>query len=322
MSVTTRRASFDLGPMRPARVLWWSRALAWSSATLGLGGCSGDRAVGEPGSGSTSTGTPSGSTSTTEPAEATSVTTSTDTMSNVFLVNPDLASDSECDIFTQNCGSGEKCMPRADDGGNAWNVWRCSALASDPMEIGEPCHAEGWAASGIDDCGVGAMCWDVDPKTNEGICAPLCEGSWADLYCSDPDRFCALGEYVLVCLPVCNPLKDDCPAGHDCYLAAGSYLGDWQCFPDASGDMGAYGDPCLGPNECDSGLVCLTAAALPPGDACEGVPGCCTDVCDITNPAGDLQCSGVAGGQICSQLYAEGTEPPGLEHVGICYLPA
>ena len=57
-------------------------------------------------------------------------------------------------------------------------------------------------------------------------------------------------------------------------------------------------------------------------DDCEGAGGCCTEVCDITDPAGDQQCAGVAGGQTCQSWYEEGHAPAGFEHVGACALPA
>ena len=75
-------------------------------------------------------------------------------------------------------------------------------------------------------------------------------------------------------------------------------------------------------NVCDPGLVCLISSTVPPGQACEGAGGCCTEVCDITDPAGDLQCTGAAGGQQCLRWYQEGMAPAGLENVGACAVPA
>ena len=96
----------------------------------------------------------------------------------------------------------------------------------------------------------------------------------------------------------------------------------WQCVLDGSSELGAYGDPCLFDNQCDPGLVCLDDSTVPPGQACEGATECCTEICDLSDPAGDLQCAGAAGGQICVPWYAEGTAPPGFEAVGACTLPA
>ena len=80
----------------------------------------------------------------------------------------------ECDIEAQDCPEGEKCMPWANDGGDEWNGTRCSPIAKDPGPLGGPCLAEGSGTSGIDDCDLGLVCWQVDPKTNQGVCHAMC----------------------------------------------------------------------------------------------------------------------------------------------------
>ena len=217
----------------------------------------------------------------------------------------------ECDIFAQDCPPGEKCMPWANDGGSSWNAFRCSPIAEDPGGPGDPCTVEGSGGSGIDDCELGAMCWDVDPETLEGTCLPMCAGSLTLPVCDDPYGLCSLtGEGVVnLCFPICDPLAQDCPAGQACYGVGEG----WTCAPDASGDMGGYGDPCQFINVCDPGLICLEVAAVP---GCEGSIGCCSEVCDLSDP----QCTGE--GQTCQPWYPPGEAPPGYESVGACALPA
>ena len=57
--------------------------------------------------------------------------------------------------------------------------------------------------SGIDDCDLGSMCWDVDPETNMGTCVPLCTGTWAEPTCEDPGLQCSVIEpgVLAVCVP-------------------------------------------------------------------------------------------------------------------------
>ncbi|WP_266215504.1 ribulose phosphate epimerase [Paraliomyxa miuraensis] len=224
----------------------------------------------------------------------------------------------ECSIFQQDCPPGEKCMPWANDGGSAWNATRCSPLAEDPAGVEEPCMVEGSGTSGIDDCELGTMCWDVDPETNEGVCVPLCMGSAWNPFCADPGRQCAIASdgAVALCLPICDPIAQDCPDGQACYPIQDS----WSCAPDASGDMGVYGDPCEFINVCDSGLVCLGSSAAAPGLPCEGAAGCCLEICAVS--LGDAQCTGIAGGEICQPWYEEGSAPIGFDDVGVCALPA
>jgi hypothetical protein len=230
---------------------------------------------------------------------------------------PDISRDPfECDVFAQDCPEGEKCMPWANDGGT-WNATRCSPIVDNPGQPGDECTVEGGAASGIDSCDLGSQCWDVDPETNMGVCAAMCTGDASNPLCEDPDTTCSIANdgAIVLCLGVCDPIVQDCPEGQACYPVAE----DWVCGPDASGEMGTYGDPCEFINVCDPGLMCLDASATP---NCAGASGCCTEVCDITDPEGDAQCTGAPDGQTCTPWYEEGTAPPGYEDVGACALPA
>jgi hypothetical protein len=116
--------------------------------------------------------------------------------------------------------------------------------------------------------------------------------------------------------PSCHPLQQDCSEGEGCYPIGG----DWQCVPDASGDAGEYGDPCDSEDGCDPGLVCLGTETVPPGLPCEGAAGCCTVLCDFSDPAASLDCPSAADGQLCLPWYEEGQAPPGFEDVGACSL--
>ena len=171
----------------------------------------------------------------------------------------------------------------------------------------------------MDTCERGSLCWAVDPETHEGTCYAFCMGDESNVYCQDPDTECAISNsppYAL-CIPRCNPLLQDCPVGQACVPLQDS----WHCALDASGDAGTYGDACEFINVCDPGLICLSTSTVPPGLPCEGAAGCCTEVCDLTDPLADLQCAGAAEGQTCQAWYEEGTAPPGFENVGACALP-
>jgi len=236
----------------------------------------------------------------------------------VFIEDPDGGGISfECDMFAQDCPEGEKCMPWANDGSNAWNATRCSPIADNPGQPGDSCAVEGSGVSGLDDCDIGAMCWDVDPETNVGVCQAMCTGDESNPICENPDTTCIIVNdgAIVLCLPGCDPLLQDCDDGQACYPVGD----DFTCIPDASGEMGVYADPCEFINACDPGLFCLGAAAVP---NCVGSGGCCSEVCDLSDAAGDGQCSGQADGQTCQPWYEEGAAPPGYEDVGACALPA
>ncbi len=246
------------------------------------------------------------------PGDTTSSADSSTTEPGVdFIADPDGGDDwFECDLWLQDCPRGEKCMPWALDGGGSWNAWRCSPLARNPGERGDPCTVERSAVSGIDDCELGAMCWDVDPETLEGVCADLCSGDESSPTCEHPNDTCRIaGDAVLpICLPNCDPLVQDCAEGQACVEVSTNF----QCVPDASGDMGIPGDPCEFVNMCDPGAFCAATEFVP---GCV-TGGCCTSYCEVGDPMPPC-----LPGQICAPYYPDGEAPPGYELVGACAVP-
>jgi hypothetical protein len=230
-----------------------------------------------------------------------------------FIMEPDGGGGgNECDIFAQDCMAGEKCMPWANDGGSAWNATTCSPVAPNPNQVGDPCTVEGSGVSGVDDCDIGLMCWGVDVQTNMGECIELCSCNAVTPVCETPNTTCSISNQGVLplCLPVCNPLDPSVCAGNETCVPQGNYF---FCAPDASGDMGAAGDPCEYLNACDPGLFCANAAGVP---GCQGASGCCSSLC----PLGDA--SACLPGQDCVPWYAQGQAPDDcLGEVAACTIP-
>jgi hypothetical protein len=231
-----------------------------------------------------------------------------------FITEPDGGSvTNECDIWAQDCPDGEKCNAWANDGGNSWNATKCVPVARNPGQPGDECTVEGNGVSGLDSCDVGVMCWNVDPRTNQGTCIALCTGSPDNPECP-PGASCSITNdgSLILCLPNCDPLLQDCPEGEACY-----WVGEttFQCAPDASGETGVHGDPCEYINACDAGNQCIQAAYV---ENCpEGSLGCCSVHCDTSDP--NVVCPGP--NEECVPLFDPETAPPGLENVGLCALP-
>lgn len=219
----------------------------------------------------------------------------------------------ECDVWTDDCPKGEKCMPWANDGGNSWNATRCSPIDANPGQVGDACTVEGSGVSGVDSCDARAMCYYVDSEVGEGICVGFCDGTPQAPTC-DTDFICTIvNDGVLtLCRPECDPLLQNCEGSAACLPASGT--DGFTCIIDASGeDAGGFGDPCEFINACDPGLYCAGAEFVP---GCVGATGCCTDFCDLM---GD-DC--ISPGTECVPYFAEGAAPPGLENVGACGIPA
>jgi len=194
----------------------------------------------------------------------------------------------DCDVFAQECPEGEKCVAVITDGGGAWNAARCVPVLGMGV-AGDPCTAKS-VAEGLDSCAKGAMCWGVD-MDGHGTCVGLCEGSWEAHTCPDPHVSCTINQSgtLNLCLPVCEPLLQDCGPGEACYPI---YDDEFACAPDASGDAGAANDPCAFINECAAGLLCGDPMFVGAGCA-PGSSGCCTPFCGFPDgacPNPDQQC--------------------------------
>jgi len=257
------------------------------------------------------TGTTSTS-GTTSPADD----ANTDTTGTVFVV-ADMSTGGTCDVFAQDCPPGEKCMPWADDGGNSWNSTTCSPVMRNPGQRGDECTVEGSGVSGVDDCDLGLMCYNVQSKTNTGICFELCGGSPDAPTCNE--GLCAVyndGNLPL-CLDDCDPLLQDCGGGQLC-LASPSANG-FVCILDAlPASMGDYGAPCTFVNDCDPGYFCAVPDVVA---GCANGSGCCAEFCDLSQPDPSSQCTGQPQGEECQPWYGMEPPPPGYEDVGFCGIP-
>lgn len=219
--------------------------------------------------------------------------------------------DGECDLWAQDCPAGSKCMPVDSNANGDHDTSKCEPLMDPAGLPGDACHVEGSAASGVDDCALGSMCWGID-KNNNGACVEMCWGSEEDPRCSDGLQ-CDIsnGGVLILCVAPCDPLTPSCPEGKICI--PGNEESVFFCDTDASGDEGAYGDPCEYINVCDPGLFCGPGNGVP---GCVS-PACCTPYCELGQPN---TCPGQ--GQECVSFYGGASEvPPGFEDVGLCMIP-
>ncbi|MEZ4448263.1 MAG: hypothetical protein R3B09_02205 [Nannocystaceae bacterium] len=245
-----------------------------------------------------------------------SASTDSETAGCVFLCRPDLDLPDTCEIWDQDCPEGMKCNAWANDGGGAWNSTKCVPVDADPDAVGEACTVVGNGVSGVDSCDKGAMCWNVDPETNEGSCIALCQGneekcSYDPLSCCPPGSACTIpaGGNLILCLQTCDPIVQDCDNPYEvCYPVNDSF----QCAPDDSGVMGAIGDPCEFINGCDPGTYCGPPEDYPGCDA--NAAGCCIPFCSLKDP-------GCVMGTECQPWYDPMNVPPGYEDLGSCVIP-
>ncbi|MGH1347905.1 MAG: hypothetical protein ACRBN8_40495 [Nannocystales bacterium] len=201
----------------------------------------------------------------------------------------------ECSLFDQDCNEGETCRAWANDGGSVWNSTRCVPLVEQPAQPGEPCTAEASAVSGIDSCGAGSMCWDVDPDTLEGVCAPYCTGALLDPSCESESESCLLFSDALpLCLPPCDPLAAQC--------------GDEATCAWTPNDAFACVDRAFVP--CPDGTRHYEAGRGP-ASLCEDDEPCCVPYCNTADPQ---SCS---NGLLCQPFYL--TPNPDHPDLGLCW---
>jgi hypothetical protein len=197
-------------------------------------------------------------------------------------------------------------------GGVPWSATRCTPLAEDPKQPGDPCTVEGDIWSGIDDCDRRVQCWDVDPETNMGTCVAMCIGSEAVPSCANACEHCTIQSDALplVCLPPCDPFAQDCGEGAGCYLDDGATAFD--CIPAGTA---AIGDACEYDHECAPGSHCAGAALVP---GCADARRCCTAYCDVTEAE---PCPATLPGTECIPFYDDRETPCLPRVVGACVLP-
>jgi hypothetical protein len=214
----------------------------------------------------------------------------------------------ECDPWQQNCPPGEKCQPWANDGGDDWNATRCTPVDPSGRQPGDPCLVEGNAVSGVDNCALGSLCWNVDPETNEGTCVAMCTGTPDLPVCDDPERACAQTNdgTLNVCLPSCDPLVGDCSDGEGCHpLAGDASLPMFVCAPTGNGIETHSGHA----TQCDPGTIDIDDRGL--SSCARHEDPCCATVCDLDAPTcGD--------GLTCTPFYDDADLPPDLSDIGVC----
>lgn len=273
-----------------------TRSVAWLALVLGCGPAVGSEGnAGETGTGGTSTGDVSTgsttSTPTTDPSTSvgTSVGTSTDETttesadessssdSSAFLLVPDwggleCSTLSLCDVWSQDCPEGEKCVVYDGDGApylDGCVSFRCSPLDPNPAQPGEACSVEDGPWSGFDNCDVSSYCWDVDPDTLEGVCIANCMGSEANPICEGGlECFHGYSGDVTACVPACDPFAPDCGDGSSCTTKDGAPS---VCLPDSLEIPAEQGLACDHSVGCGKGFACVSSI--------------CRALCDPAAPA-------------------------------------
>ena len=226
-----------------------------------------------------------------------------------FVPMTDVPTVADCDPLAQDCPEGDKCVAYAS-GTDTWDANKCVAVKGSGTS-GDECVYDG-AALGSDDCDAEHVCWnslDVDGVL-VGTCFPFCTGDINNPMCADPDQSCRVVNdgVIVVCLPRCDPLLQECVEGLGCYWSGTS--GTFQCIITA----GAIptGEPCGYNNDCNPGNYCADAAVL---ETCNG-SACCATYCDVNEDP--TPCMSPLE---CVPFFEEGTAPPEYETLGVCILP-
>ena len=175
-----------------------------------------------------------------------------------------------CSLVDQDCCPGEACKPWASDGSGVWNATRCSVVDDEPSALGEACTVEETAASGLDSCDAGLMCWHLGADALDGECVEFCSDDEAGA-CSQTDHTCVIANdgALPLCLASCDPLMQDCGEGFGCYPSPA-----WDNFVCQRLDASYVA--------CPEGGTQVADDALP--DCTPGEP-CCATFCDLSAKA-------------------------------------
>jgi hypothetical protein len=187
----------------------------------------------------------------------------------------DLPADplASCDPWAQDCPPDEKCSWEHIEG---VPHTRCVPVEPDAKLPGESCTVFGDPDSGYDDCVLGALCQHLDAQ-NQGICVELCGGSLLEPICEQDGATCHVcPDCPSLCMPLCDPLAQDCGEGFACIPDSGSFA----CHPSTDVGRGAFGDACEYTFQCQAGFACIDALEVPD---CEGL-ACCSPFCSTSEP--------------------------------------
>jgi hypothetical protein len=212
---------------------------------------------------------------------------------------------STCDPFLQDCPDGEKCVAYQSVG-DTWDANKCVEVMGNGAQ-GDPCIYDG-AVAATDDCDETTFCFQVVEVdgVNMGTCFNFCGGSANNPICDGTDYCMILNSgSINACVDPCDPTLQACEDGLGCYWGQGTF----SCRPTVGGWV--EGEVCGYNNDCNPGLFCASAEALP---SCDGA-SCCTNYCDLDEA--DI----CTDGKECIAFFAEGEAPPEFTHVGLCALP-
>ena len=211
-----------------------------------------------------------------------------------------------CDLVTQDCPEGDKCIPEAGAISSSWDGSACIAVTGEG-KIGEACESAGidW---GADNCGADSFCWMLEPPVEgsfSGICVPFCQenGQCAEGYSCE-----GFGTDLAYCVPTCDPFLQDCAEGFGCTFVEVGFM----CIESEPAPNGV----CNQFFTCNPGSLCIDQEFLVecPGDTC------CAEFCDLDQ--GDGPCQAIDPNYACVPFYEEGQAPPELANLGVCILPA
>jgi hypothetical protein len=264
-----------------------------------------DTTAGDPTTGSTGGPDTVGTAETTAPADTSST--------------GDDSPQGECTLWADECGPDQKCMPWSLEADEIPDEIRCCAAPESPDLIGEPCEVLDYNGSCIDSCERGAFCVLDDPAGLTGQCRRFCQPGANDC---QPDETCKTFYELLndvptvpLCMEQCDPLNQDCS------------VPSWLCIPDSPTQAGQSGficvspppnepygvfEPCALANQCEPGLVCVTADRVP---GCS-FTSCCTSYCSLSE--GDAPCQALDPNLACIDWQAP---DPTWVDVGVCALP-
>ncbi len=288
--------------------------------TLAAGACGGDDAAADlSGPASTGSAAGSGTESSASSQSETSVSGVDGSSSTAAAETTDGGSNAECTLWADDCQAGLKCNPYSLEDDQIPDSVRCCAEADQTDAVGERCRAIDYNGSCLDTCERGSFCVVDVPDQLEGECRPYCSPGGNDC---QPDETCKTffelvpdAANVPLCMRQCDPLVQDCQTPN------------WRCIPDSPSQAGQSGFICVSPpagppvgqfgacalaNQCEPGLVCISAERVP---GCNFL-SCCTPYCSLSE--GDGACTALDPSLQCVDWMAP---DPTWADVGACAIP-
>jgi hypothetical protein len=221
--------------------------------------------------------------------------------------------DYERSACRQDCPRGERCVPRVNDRGFAWDASCCEPRRQHPLTIGSGSDVP--ASDGlVDRYDKGSQYWNKESKPTSGRSS---DTNSEDCPAGSEMFHQGFENTIEVCASSRPPTSRTLCDANKTWLHVPEESEPRRFHRSRFLESAGFGEPSELLNACKLGLTCAPATAVP-GSSGEQW---CTELCGLATASASLSCSGYGTDQECPHCFAPRRKRVGYEHGGLCATP-